>query len=130
MRIRALLVPISLSLLVSCDQIKDLVGGGDEPTVHTVDDADDDDPSPPPPPDVDEEPEMVTQTATVETTITVQKGQRSAMMAVGTAALEEMAKKRGYTGVRKVRLSDVNCTAECIAKVSGSAWRKVEKKSD
>jgi hypothetical protein len=129
MSIRALLVPFSLSLLVACDQIKDLAGGGDETTVHTNEDTDDD-PPPPPPPDMDEEPEMVTETASLETSITVQKGQRSKMMGVGTDALKDMAKKRGYTGVRKVRVSDVNCTAECEAKVTGTAWRKVEKKSD
>lgn len=131
MRIRALFLPLSLSLLGACDQLKELAGGGDdESTVHTNDDAGDDDPPPPPPPDVDDEPEMVTETAALETTITVEKGQRSKMMGVGTAALEEMAKKRGYSGVRKVRLSDVDCAADCSAKVSGMAWRKVEKKSD
>ena len=56
MSTRALLVPFSLSLLVACDQIKELAGGGDETTVHTNEDTDDD-PPPPPPPDMDEEPE-------------------------------------------------------------------------
>lgn len=130
MRIRALLVPLSLSFLVACDAIKDLAGGGDETTVHTNDDAEDEDPPPPPPPDEDAEPEMVTETKPVETSITVKKGQRSKMMAVGTEALEEIARQKGYSGVRKVKLSDVDCAADCTAKVTGTAWRKVEKKAE
>lgn len=129
MRIRTMLLPLSLSFLVACDAITDLAGGGDETTVHTNDDADED-PPPPPPPEDEAEPELVTETKTVSTSISVQKGQRSKMMAVGTEALEEMAKKKGYSGVRKVKLSDVSCTAECTATVTGTAWRKVEKKAE
>ena len=136
---RAVLLILSLGSLTACGAIEGVTGGGDAPTVHTNDDATGEDPPPPPPPgdDVAEgdeapgtEPELVTETKPISTSITVRKGQRSKMMSVAEAALKQLAEQKGYTGVRKVKLSDVSCKDECTAEASGLAWRRVENEAD
>jgi len=136
---RALLLTLALGSLTACDAIEGVVGGGNASTVHTNDDAAGEDPPPPPPPgdddvegdeDAGSEPELVTETKSLSTKITVQKGQRSKMMSVAQATLKELAEKKGYTGVRKVKISGVSCTDACTAEASGMAWRKVDRKSE
>ena len=76
--------------------------------------------------------EIVTETKELATGISVQKGQRSKMMSIAQARLKELADKKGYSGVRKVKISDLDCTGAdgCTANATGTAWRKVEKKRE
>lgn len=139
MDMRAVLLTLGLGSLTACGALEGVMGGGDAPTVHTNDDAAGEDPPPPPPPDDDvveddegpgAEAELVTETKSLSTQITVQKGQRSKMMSVAQATLKELAEKKGYTGVRKVKISGVSCTDACTAEASGMAWRQVERKPE
>ena len=88
------------------------------PLVHVNDDAPTEEPAP-------AKRRWVTQTAEVETSVTVAKGQRFKMMGEGRAALETIAQRRGFEGVRRIKLSEVACIDECTAKVTGTAWKKV-----
>lgn len=69
--------------------------------------------------------EPVMQTQFVEIDVEVPVEARDRMAVAGQEALEQLAKQRGYEGVKGVRLVKPSCDEKCRVHVEGEAWRQV-----